>query len=79
MGNTTALVERQFGSADIEMAIHLQGVAINDLTAESFGDGQGQFAFSAPGGANDGNQRQISRICSTRGYVFSNGHVHRFE
>ena len=38
MGNSAALGQGQLGGADIEMAIHLQGVAVDDFAIELFGD-----------------------------------------
>ncbi len=36
MGDTTALGQRQFGSADIKVAIHLQRVAVDNFSVELF-------------------------------------------
>ena len=38
MGNAAALGQRQLGGADIKVAIHLQGVAVDDFAVELFRD-----------------------------------------
>jgi len=40
MGNAASLGHGQFGGADVKVAIHLQGVAVDDLSIEFFGDPQ---------------------------------------
>jgi hypothetical protein len=62
MRNTTALREGQFGSADIEVAIDLQGVAVDDFSVEPFGKQKCQIALSGPGGTGDCNQRSLARV-----------------
>ena len=55
--DTAPLGNRQFRSADIEMAIHLQRIAIDDFTVEFFGEQKSQIALSRAGRAYDCNQR----------------------
>src|ERR1019366_1316964 len=61
MRNTAALADGQFGSADIEVAIDLQGVAVDDFSVELFGNQERQMALSGPGGT--GNRNQGSLAC----------------
>ena len=57
MRDAAPLGRRQFRGADIEMAIHLQRIAVDDLTVEFFGEQKGQIALSGAGRPNDCNQR----------------------
>jgi len=63
MRNTTALPLRQFGGADVEMAVDLQGVTIDDFAMEILSNLKGQFALSGPGWSSDCNQWHIGRVC----------------
>ena len=62
MGNTTALFLRQFGSADIEVAIHLKGVAIDNFSIELFRDPECQIALSRSCGTANCNQWSLRRV-----------------
>ena len=57
VGNPPTLGGRQLGGSDIEVAVDLQGIAIDDLAAESGGEGQGQIALAGTGRADHCNQR----------------------
>lgn len=52
-----ALAARDLRCTDIEMAVDLHGVAVQDLSLELPGEGDGQFTFSGARGTDDGNQR----------------------
>ena len=56
---------RRFGRADIEAAVQLEGVAIDDFTVEDFGDAQRQVALSRRGRAGDHNQGPVCGCRST--------------
>jgi hypothetical protein len=62
MRNITALGEGQLGSADIEVAIDLQRVAIDDFSVELLGNEERQIALSGPGGTGDCNQGSLARV-----------------
>src|SRR6266567_2408232 len=62
MWNTTAFPFRQFGGADIEMAVDLQGITTDDFAMETLRNLKGQIALSGPGRAGDCNQRQIGHV-----------------
>src|ERR1700690_2712504 len=62
MGNTTTLGQRQFGSADIKVAIHLQGVAVDDFSVEMFGEQECEIALSGSGWTGDRNQGPFRRV-----------------
>ncbi len=68
MWNTTALPFRQLGGADIEMAVDLQGVAVDDFAMEILGNLKGQVALSGPGRAGDCNQWHIGHVCVYRAW-----------
>jgi len=55
--NTPPLGWRQFCGAYVEMAIHLQRIAVDDLAVEFFGEQKSQVALSGAGGTYDCNQR----------------------
>ena len=56
MGNTATLGQRQFGSADIKVAVHLERVAVDNFSVELFRKQKGEVALSGSGGAGDCNQ-----------------------
>ena len=62
MRNTAALGEGQLGSADIEVAIDLQRVAVDDFSVKLFGNQQRQIALSRPGGTGHCNQGSGGRV-----------------
>ena len=55
MRDLAALGGRCFGGADIEPAIDLYGVVVDDLAVEFRGQMEGQRALTASGGAEDGD------------------------
>jgi hypothetical protein len=40
-----ALVRKELGSPDVQVAVELERVAVDDLSAEAFGDAQSQLAL----------------------------------
>jgi hypothetical protein len=60
--NPTPFIDTQLGRPDIEMAEDLKRVAVDDLTAEFFGDFQRKIAFPRPCRPDYRNQRPLSRI-----------------
>ena len=63
MGNSAAFGQRQFGRADIEVAIHLQGVAVDNFAVELFRDQKCEIALSGSGGTGDCNQWSFGCVC----------------
>ena len=57
VGYAAARGGRRFGRADIEAAVQLEGIAIDDFTREGFGDAQRQLALSRCGRTHDRHQR----------------------
>ena len=62
--NAAPLVKRQLGGADVEMAVDLQRVAVDDFAVEPLRDFQRQIAFSGAGGAGHCNQREFHYVCN---------------
>ena len=62
MGNTATLGQRQFGSADIKVAIHLERVAVDNFSVELFRKQKCQIALSGSGGTGDCNQGSIGCV-----------------
>ena len=63
MGNTAALGQRQFRRANIEVAIYLQRVAVDNFSVELFRDEKCQIALSRSGRAGDCNQWPVGYVC----------------
>jgi hypothetical protein len=57
MRNSAPLVRAQFGRADIEMAIYLERIAVDDFSLERLGQKQRQIAFPRSGGSHQRNHR----------------------
>jgi len=51
--------DRRFGGANVEPAIQLQGVAIDDFAAESRGEFERQCGFTGPRWSGDGDESGI--------------------
>ena len=60
--DAAAGLEGEFGRAEVEMAVDLQGIAIHDFPAEFRGNLQCQVAFTRTGRTEDGNQRKLRRV-----------------
>jgi hypothetical protein len=54
--NTAPVALRKFGRADVEEAVDLDRVAIDDLAREFRRNTQGEFGLSTPGGSGYGDQ-----------------------
>ena len=54
--DTAALRQRCFGGADVEAAIKLEGIAIDDLARKFFANPQRECAFAGSGWAGDHDQ-----------------------
>ena len=54
--------EREFGGADVEVPVHLQGITIHDFPTELQGDLQRQVALTGTGRTENGNQRKLRRV-----------------
>ena len=75
VGNTAPLGGRQFGGADIEVAIHLQRIAVDDFAVELLGNHKCQIALSRAGRTGDCNQGPVGYVClvwSRHGFLLSN-------
>jgi hypothetical protein len=46
----------RLGRADVEAAVKLEGIAIDDFTRKDFGDAQGQIGLSRCGRTDDHDQ-----------------------
>ncbi len=66
MGNIAPLLNRKLGSADIEVAVDLQGVAVDHLAIEFLGNAQSKRALTGAGGAYDDNERRFGHSRSER-------------
>ena len=53
VGYAVASRRRRFGRADIETAVELEGIAIDDFTREGLGNLKCQLALSRSGRADD--------------------------
>jgi hypothetical protein len=62
VGNAETLSGGELGGAKVEMAVHLPGIAVDDLAVEFFRDSQGQPTFSGAGRPAHRNQRPCARI-----------------
>ncbi len=63
---------RQLGRADVEMAIDLQRITVDDFTVEFLRDTDGKLAFAGPGGAyhcNQGKEQIFLRLSVSVGQV----------
>ncbi len=56
MGKRGAVGEGEFGGTDIEAAVDLKGVAVDDFAIEVAGQGDGEGAFAGTGGSDDGEE-----------------------
>src|SRR5579871_2612059 len=48
MGGAGTLIRSRFGCADIEVAIHRDGIAVHNLATKSFGENKGKRSLPAP-------------------------------
>ena len=48
-----------FGRGDVEAAIDLDGIAVDDLAVEAFGQGDAKIALARRRGADDRDQRSF--------------------
>ena len=59
VGYAAAGGDGRLGRADIEAAVELEGIAIDDFTRKGFGDAQCQLALARCGRADDRYQRTL--------------------
>src|ERR1051325_8283052 len=62
MWNSAPFGRRQLGGADIEMAVHLQRVAVDDFARKFLRHPEREFTFTRPGRADYRNQRSLQRV-----------------
>jgi len=46
----------RFGRADVEAAVELEGITVDDLAQKLFGNAESEFGFAGAGGTDDGDQ-----------------------
>ena len=57
MRDPVALFDRELGGSDVEVAINLEGIAVDDLATECLTNVEREIAFSRSGGSDDGDER----------------------
>jgi hypothetical protein len=60
MGNLGAFGCSGLGRSNIQLAVHRDRIAIDDLSRESFGDCDGERRLTARGGAEDDQQERFA-------------------
>ncbi len=60
MRDAAPLRFRGLGRSNVETAVHLDGIAVDDFAGETGRDAERQSAFARPGGADDGHERRSS-------------------
>ncbi|GAA2968038.1 hypothetical protein GCM10010483_09510 [Actinokineospora diospyrosa] len=55
VGDAAALGGGDLGGADVHAPVQLQGVGVDDLAAEVFGEVVAEFGLAGRGGADDGD------------------------
>jgi hypothetical protein len=63
MGNTTTFALRCFCSTDVEVAVDLQRIAVDDFAVKLSCNFESQIAFPRAGGSGHCNQREFRRVC----------------
>jgi len=63
MRNATTGGERQLGGSDVKVAVHLEGVAVDDFAVEPFSEQKCQIALSGSGGTDHCNQGSFRCVC----------------
>ena len=66
MWNAPPFFGRHFGSTDVEVAVDLQRIAIEDFAVELLRDFECQIALSRAGRAHHRNQREVRHVFSGR-------------
>src|SRR5215813_9660090 len=71
MRDAATLFHRDFGRGYVEAAVDLNGIAVDDLAAEAFGQGDAQIALARRRGTDDRDQR------SFRGQLVHHGRLNQ--
>ncbi len=59
VGNGAAIGEGEFGGADVEAGVELDGVEVDDFAVETFGEGESEGGLPSPGGPGDGDEGKV--------------------